>query len=112
MLDVKRLVNLIEENNINQREFAKRVGITEVTISRYVNGSRQPTSEILGKMPEVLDVSADYLLGNTDRKEIKIVTHNVDGYEAVVHMAKDADVKPEVLENFIRFLVQQQDNKK
>ncbi len=112
MLNIKRLVNLIEENNINQRELAKMTGITEVTISRYVNGSRQPTSEILGKMAEVLNVSTDYLLGKTDGKELMIINKNVDGYEAVIHMAKDADVKPEVLENFIRFLVQQQDNKK
>lgn len=60
---IKRLQKVLEEKNITQREFARLVGVTEVTISRYLNGERKPRIEIIDRMAEVLNVSTDYLLG-------------------------------------------------
>lgn len=65
----KRLQTLLEEKNMNQKELAKQSGVTEVTISRYVNGSRKPRIEIVNKLAEVLNTTTDYLLGNSDIKK-------------------------------------------
>lgn len=65
---IKRLVELMEEKNINQLELSKLVGTTNVTISRYISGQRKPRLEIIAKIAEVLNTSIDYLLGFSDIK--------------------------------------------
>jgi transcriptional regulator with XRE-family HTH domain len=45
---------------------AEKIGVSEVTISRYVNGERTPRSELLEKMATVLNTTTDYLLGRSD----------------------------------------------
>lgn len=42
------------------------MGIIEVTISRYINGGRKPRIEIANKIAEVLDITTNYLLENSD----------------------------------------------
>lgn len=54
------IANLLDEKDITQRDLAKLVGVTEVTISRYINGSRQPKSDILFRIAKALNVPADY----------------------------------------------------
>lgn len=65
---IKRLVELMEEKNINQLELSKLVGTTNVTISRYISGQRKPRLEIIAKIAEILNTSIDYLLGFSDIK--------------------------------------------
>ena len=65
---IKRLVELMEEKNINQLELSKLVGTTNVTISRYISGQRKPRLEIIAKIAEILNTSIDYLLGFCDIK--------------------------------------------
>lgn len=63
---IKRLQMLLDENNMNQKELAHKVGVTEVTISRYMNGERKPRVEIINKIAEALNTTTDYLLGRSD----------------------------------------------
>ena len=65
---IKRLVELMEEKNINQLELSKLVGTTNVTISRYISGQRKPRLEIIAKIAEILNTSIEYLLGFSDIK--------------------------------------------
>jgi transcriptional regulator with XRE-family HTH domain len=60
----KRILDLLEQKNLTQREFAKIIGITEVSVSRYINGKHIPHTDILSKMAETLETTTDYLLGN------------------------------------------------
>ncbi|MBU5256813.1 helix-turn-helix domain-containing protein [Tissierella praeacuta] len=66
---VKRLQLLLDENNINQKELAKKVGVTEVTISRYMTGERKPRIDIANKIAEYFNVSLDYLMGASDVRD-------------------------------------------
>lgn len=68
---IKRLQQLLEKKDISQRELAKRVGVSEVTISRYMSGERNPRIEIVRKMADVLSVTTDYLLGNSNETQTK-----------------------------------------
>lgn len=40
-----RIKLALEMRNMKQKELAKRVGMTEVTISRYVTGDREPKGD-------------------------------------------------------------------
>jgi transcriptional regulator with XRE-family HTH domain len=61
----KRILELLEQKNMTQRELARRLEITEVSVSRYINGERIPHSDVITKMAEVLNTTTDYLLGRT-----------------------------------------------
>lgn len=64
----ERILKLRKDLNLNQKELADKVGITEASLSRYENNLREPKAEIIAKISEVLGCSTDYLLGRTDNK--------------------------------------------
>lgn len=63
-----RLVDLLKAKDMTQKDLAYTIGVSEVSISRYVNNARKPRTMVLYKMSEVLGVSAEYLLTG-DKKE-------------------------------------------
>lgn len=73
-----RLSELLEKQGMSQKELAERVGITEASMSRYMNTDRIPKSEILANIATALHTTSDYLLGveeegNIDSDYPKIV---------------------------------------
>ena len=62
----KRISNLLQENDMTQKELASKIGVTEVTISRYVTGERTPQTDIIVKIADALHSTTDYLLGRTE----------------------------------------------
>lgn len=62
----KRILKLLNEKNLTQKELAKIAGTTEVTIGRYVNDKREPSATMLASIANALNVSTDYLLGQPD----------------------------------------------
>lgn len=56
---------LLEMNNMTQCELAKQVGVTEVSISRYINGERIPNVDIALKIALTLQTTIEYLMGAT-----------------------------------------------
>lgn len=62
----KRIKSLREENKIQQTEFAKIIGVSNVVLSRYETGDRKPDYDTLIKIAEHFDVTIDYLLGRSD----------------------------------------------
>lgn len=62
----KRLENLRNLQNKNQREFAKFLGIPQSTLSAYENGINNPTIDILIKNADKCDVSLDWLVGKVN----------------------------------------------
>lgn len=73
-----RLTALMEEIDISQVELGKRIGISNVTISRYINGERIPRLDIIIKLANVFNVSTDYLLGITKNRKQKSISGNID----------------------------------
>ena len=68
----KRLVELICEKNITQKELSMSTGLTESTISRYVSGERIPRGTNLVKLAKALDTTVDDLLGNVADKDDEV----------------------------------------
>jgi transcriptional regulator with XRE-family HTH domain len=62
-----RLRKLRMEKGLSQRAFTKLIDLNYTQYNRYENAERLPSSEILSKLSEVLEVSVDYLLdGNVE----------------------------------------------
>ena len=62
----KRLRECIKNSPLQQQEIAKEIGVSEQTVSKYMNNNIFPALDTLAKLCVVLDVSADYILGIDD----------------------------------------------
>ena len=54
---------LREERRLSQSELAKVLNVSNVAISHYERGAREPNNEMLKKVSQYFNVSIDYLLG-------------------------------------------------
>lgn len=62
----QKIAEILEEKDMTQRHLATLSEVTEVTICRYIKGTRQPKSDILAKIATALGTSVDYLLNNEE----------------------------------------------
>ena len=58
-----RISELLGKNGLTQRELADIVGVTEVSMSRYIKGDRTPKGPIIANIAKALHTTTDYLLG-------------------------------------------------
>lgn len=61
-----RLVSLMRQKGITQKQLSVQTNITPSAMSYYVSGSRTPSGEILARIAKAIGTSTDYLLGITD----------------------------------------------
>lgn len=64
----ERLRLLRSEKKLSQAEFAKIVGLSTNGYQRYELDEREPTAPLLVEIAKYYKVSADYLLGLTDKR--------------------------------------------
>lgn len=62
----ERIAQQLKEKDMTQREFSRKIGVTEVSMTRYVHDVRMPRLNIVRKMAKALGVTTDYLLGMED----------------------------------------------
>lgn len=65
----KRLRSLLAESGKTQKEIAKGIGINNKLLNSYLKGDITPNTFTVCKICEYFDVSADWLLGLSERKE-------------------------------------------
>lgn len=65
----ERLYKLRKERGLIQEDAAKELNIGLRTYCRYEKNEREPTASVLVQMADFYDVSLDYLVGRSDRRE-------------------------------------------
>ncbi|MFY0255568.1 helix-turn-helix domain-containing protein [Chitinophaga sp. 30R24] len=60
-----KIVQLRKEKDLNRDELGKAVGTSGAIIGRYERNEITPSVEVAAKIADALDVSLDYLVGNT-----------------------------------------------
>ena len=73
-----RLIVLMEDFNMSQVDLSKKIGISNVTISRYLSGDRIPRLDVITKISSAFNVSVDYLLGLSDNRNGENANTNTD----------------------------------
>ena len=58
-----RLREIIKDSQYTQRDIAKAIGVSEQTVSKYMKKNVFPALDTLAKLCNLLEVSADYVLG-------------------------------------------------
>lgn len=62
MLFGDKLIQLLNEREISQKEFAAALNIAATTLNGYIKNKRQPDFELTKKIASILNVTTDYLL--------------------------------------------------
>jgi phage repressor protein C with HTH and peptisase S24 domain len=62
----KRLWRARKNKNMSREQLARKLEISANSLYNYEKGIQVPTANVLKKIAEALNVSTDYLLGNTD----------------------------------------------
>ena len=68
-----------ERKGISQKDMAESIGVAKSTYSLYESGNREPNVQTIKKIADVLNVSADELLG-LNEEPITLAAH-FDGDE-------------------------------
>ena len=66
----KRLSAILDYFSITQKELAQRSGLTETSLSRYINGNRIPTVSAIISITKATGVSPSWILGFGPDNEI------------------------------------------
>lgn len=57
-----KVKELMKGQGLNQKKLAQKSGITEASVSRYLNGDRNARMDIIVNFAKALGVTTDYLL--------------------------------------------------
>ena len=63
---------LIEDYNVTQKEFAERLGISEVTLSKLVDGEESISNEIAQKLEKLTNISMKTWLNLQNAYDVKM----------------------------------------
>lgn len=80
-----KIIALRKQKSISQTDLAKAVNVSREIIGRYERGDALPSIEVAAKIADVLEVSLDYLAGNSkqaavDKKTMKLI-HDIEDLE-------------------------------
>ena len=63
---------LIEEYNVTQKEFAERLGISEMKLGKLVNGEESSSNDIAEKLANITNISMKTWLNLQNAYDIKM----------------------------------------
>lgn len=64
----ERLKDLRKQAGLTQVDVAERLGVSQPAYASWERGIKKPTQENLVKIAQVLNVSVDYLVGNSEER--------------------------------------------
>lgn len=86
-----------ERRQLTQTQMADALGVAKSTYSLYESGKREPNVQTIKKISDILNVSADELLGLIQEPQLSTFTAHFDG-------AKYTDSELEEILQFAEFV--------
>lgn len=68
MVTVERIFQIMKEQNLSAKDFAKKVGLSQGNITDWKTGRAKPSTEALIKISNAYNISVDYLIGKSNLK--------------------------------------------
>lgn len=105
---MNRLRELRKEKGLTQKELGKVANVSDRSVGFYESGERDPDTETVKIFADYFDVSIDYLLGRTTKRQydtdtIAFHTVSVDGLD-------DDDIA--LVENLVESLMKKHEKKR
>lgn len=101
---IKRLKHLLDDREMSQKEIADLIGVSEVTISRYMTGERMPRVGIIRLLAINLNVSTDYLLGCSNIKNPYKETKLKPEYYLIAKEMQDVSIDIEDIRSIMNII--------
>lgn len=73
----ERLILVRKKKKLSQADVGKKISINGDAVGRYERNEVRPTIEMATKLAQALEVSLDYLVGNTDTELDKAMLNRV-----------------------------------
>ena len=77
-----KLAALLKERGMSQKELAEAACLTPASVSRYVNGEREPRVLTVVALADVLGVKPSDIIGTSDEQEmdtaVSFIVRNID----------------------------------
>ena len=70
----EKVLKLMEQRGITQKELSKRSGIAESSISRYLHSEKMPRMDVVINFAKALEVDTEYLLDEKEKSESAYIT--------------------------------------
>lgn len=64
-----RLRDLREDNDMTQKQLARKLNMSQTGYSKYETGENDIPTRVLLELADLYHTSVDYLLGNTDERK-------------------------------------------
>ena len=74
MIKYQRIRDLREDADLTQQQVGAAINVPQRTYAYYESGGRMLPPQVLCALADFYNVSVDYLLGRTDKKEVESVT--------------------------------------
>lgn len=99
-----RLKYLRSTRDLTQRDLAEKINVTSGAVGMYESGKRFPNNEVLNRIADYFNVTADYLLGRTDNPSQIVQEDN-----KLTELLKDLDMltDDEISDTFTSYLKKQ-----
>lgn len=91
---MRRIAILRRESGMKQSDLSEILNVSQQTISKYENGKIDPDPETLRKLSELFNVSVDYIIGNSSKRDHSELTAKNER-----DISKTLDVLMEQIEN-------------
>lgn len=95
-----KVIKLMEIKKMNQKELSEKSGITEASISRYLNGERTPRTDIIINFAKALEVNVEYLLEDDPQ-----MTHSPYNNIATAIARDGSELSPEEMTKLIELIL-------
>lgn len=89
MCTLDRIQQLLKEQNKTQKDLTDFLGLSKNTFTNWKLGFTSSYTKYINKIAEFLDVSTDYLLGNTDER--KPINHDITDDDIKFALFEGAD---------------------
>lgn len=93
---------LLEERELDGKDFAKVLNVAQPTVSNWINGNRSPNQEMLIIIADYFEVSVDFLLGRTKMRKLNADMLQQIALENNLNPSK-SDLSDRVKEHFEKY---------
>lgn len=108
-----RIREIRKDNNLSQVEFAKRIGVTQNTITRFESGNRTPSNILIRSICREFHISQAWLEGGVEPKYIDQDEADIEVINRIMEGASEnkkklvrilADMPDELLDKMVEYL--------
>ena len=78
-----KLKAIRQEKGLTQKQLADILDLAPASVSAYETGGNYPSADIIIKICKYFNISADYLLGLSDKKEFNMTDLTDEQYKAI-----------------------------